>query len=149
MGQRERKLTGAARALSDAGGEQLGRILVVEADPDTQWRLARMLTLHGHRVVGTSSGDGAFALVAEWPVDLVLVDETLPGMPGLEVARRLREQYPSIRVVLMTGSEGPEVRLAARLAGVVACLVKPFQIETFRDLVAGLFMAPLPEPAPG
>jgi hypothetical protein len=48
----------------------------------------------------------------------------------------------------MTGSETPEIRLAARLAGAVATLTKPFQIETLRELVAGLLFAPtLPDPA--
>ena len=37
-------------------------VLVVEDDPDTQWRLARMLTVHGARVVGTSSGEAAIAI---------------------------------------------------------------------------------------
>ncbi len=88
-----------------------------------------MLTVQGHRVVGTSSGDGALALIAQWPVDLVLVDEDLPGMSGLEVARELGERHPDIPVVLMTGDSNPETRVAARLAGAVACLTKPFRFE--------------------
>ncbi len=125
-----REATKAAAAMPATG------VLVVEPDPDLQWRLARKLTVLGHRVVGTSSGDGALALLEQWPVDLVLVDEDLPGMSGLEVVRRVRSSYPSAAVILMTGGESPEVRLAARLAGVVGCLVKPFRSEALEELLA-------------
>ncbi len=128
----------AARAsgagASGAGGEKAAAVLVVEPDPELQSRLARMLTVRGHRVVGTSSGDGALALVRQWPVDLVLVDDALPAtsaLSSLALARVLRAVHPGVRVVLMTGASAhAEVHLAARLAGVVACLTKPFRPET-------------------
>ena len=126
---------------------KLEGILVVERDPDMQWKLARMLTVQGHRVVGTSSGDGALALVAQWPVDLILVGEDLPGMSGLEVASRLRKQTPGIPVVLMTKKETVESSLAARVVGVAASIVKPFRPEALASLVAQLFPVALDEPA--
>lgn len=113
-------------------------VLVVEDDPDLQWRLARMLTIEGHRVVGTSSGEGALALVSQWPVDLVLVDEHLPGMDGIEVARRLGVEHPSIPVVLMTVDDDPQVRAAAATAGAIACLPKPFRAETLLALLSNV-----------
>lgn len=112
-------------------------VLVVENDPDLQWGLARMLTVLGHRVVGTSSSDGALALLAEWPVDLVLLAEDLPGMDGLELARHVRERAPGVPVILLA-NDGPGVGDAANAAGVSAYLVKPFQLETLRELVLSL-----------
>ncbi len=100
-------------------------VLIIEADPDLQWRLARALTIEGHRVVGTSSGEGALALLAEWNVDLAVVDEDLPGMDGLEVVRRICARQPGVPVVLVSGEDGPDVQVAARLAGAVRCLRKP------------------------
>jgi CheY-like chemotaxis protein len=143
-----------ARATGDRAHEAAG-VLVVEPDPDLQWRLARMLTVHGHRVVGTCSGDGALALAREWPVDLVLVDEALPargGLSALALARALRTAHPDVRVVLMTAPGTPrELHLAARLAGVVACLAKPFRPETIAEalrLLAPRFALPTaPVPA--
>jgi len=140
------KLQGAVRA-AESVVPMLGGILVVEDDPDLQWHLARMLTVQGHRVVGTSSGDGALALVSQWPVDLILVDEELPGMNGLEVAARLREEHPQIPVVLMATEATEEVRIAARLAGVVETMVKPFRSEALAELVQRLFPDAVAEPA--
>lgn len=114
-------------------------VLVVEADPELQWRLARMLTIHGNRVVGTSSAEGALALLRQWPVDLVLVDAELPvtsSMSALELARVLREEHPQIQVVLMTAADArDELHIAARLAGVVTCLTKPFRAETIAEVL--------------
>src|ERR1700712_198354 len=62
-------------------------VLVVEADPEIQVQMARALRREGHRVVGTSSGDGALALVSQWDVDLILISEDLPGRAGIEVTR--------------------------------------------------------------
>lgn len=124
-------------------------VLVIENDPDLQWRLARTLTVQGNRVVGTASGDGALALLANWQVDLVLVAEDLPGADGLEVARRIRERSPGVRVILMTSEDhGPDIEVAARLAGAAACLAKPFGLEALLSLVNTVLSAPAGEPLP-
>lgn len=83
------------------------------------------------------------ALVAQWPVDLVLVDDGLPGISGIEVARKLRAMHPSIPVVLMTGDETPELRVAAKLAGVMACLTKPFRSEAIAELLQRVAQMPI------
>ena len=109
--------------------------------------IARRLTVQGLRVVGTSTGDGALALLEQWPVDLVLVDQDLPTMSGLDTVRRIKAARPDTRVVLLTGTESPDVRMAARLAGVVGCLVKPFTFEALEELLAGWAVSELAEPA--
>lgn len=63
--------------ISRSGGRVGKRILIVEGNPQAQWDAARLLTVHGHRVVGTSSLEGAIALMSNWNVDLVIVDESL------------------------------------------------------------------------
>ena len=141
MGKRDRsKIDQAVRAVREISPRRQSGVLVIEDDPDLQWRLARMLTVHGSRVVGTSTGDGALALIAQWPVELVLVDQDLPGMSGLEVARRIRQSHPGVQVVLMTGDDSEETLLAAKLAGAAACLVKPFHVEALWDLLLALAM---------
>lgn len=136
MSERERdsKLEVAEKAVRSAP-PQAG-VLVVEDDPDMQWRLARMLTVHGARVVGTSSGEGALALMEQWPADLVLIDDGLPGMSGLDVARQLRQRFPGVPVVLMSAQETPDLHLAARVAGAVALLAKPLRVEALVEILS-------------
>ncbi len=127
---------GSERSTAGAVEAPTHGILVVESDPDQQWRLARRLTVDGNRVVGTSSADGALALVSRWPVDLVLVAEDLPGMEGLELVRRLHETCEGVQVVLMTHDDGPDVRVAAALAGATGCLRKPVRSAALAEIMA-------------
>jgi len=116
-------------------------VLLVEDDPDMQWRLARLLTLSGARVVGTSSGEAALAVIEQWPADLVLIDQSLPGMSGLEIARKIRALHPGMPVVLMSSEENADLRLAAKIAGAVELLIKPFRIESISEIFARLKQA--------
>ncbi|MDB4974702.1 MAG: Two-component response regulator [Myxococcaceae bacterium] len=104
-------------------------VLVVEADPEVQVQMARTLRREGHRVVGTSSGDGALALVSQWDVDLILISEDLPGRAGIEVTRLIAAAQPQAPVIVMSINAEPSMRAAARSAGAVDCLLKPLQIE--------------------
>jgi CheY-like chemotaxis protein len=104
----------------------MGRsILVVEADPEVQARLARGLSRRGNRVVGTGSGDGALALVSQWDVDLVLISDSLPGRSGVEVMRLIHKARPHATLVLMSDNLEPAIRLAALGAGASDCIRKP------------------------
>ena len=102
-----------------------------------------MLTVDGNRVVGTSSGDGALTVIQEWQAELALVATNLPGMSGLEVARRLRERNPELVVILMGDPPpAPEPKAESHFA---AYLAKPFRFDALRALIESLHqLAPAP-----
>lgn len=120
-------------------------VLLVEDDPDLQWSLARMLTVSGNRVIGTSSGEGALTVAEEWNADVALVSATLRGMRGIEIARRLRMLKPDLLVILM-GEPDPEPQPATkeRRSDVAAYLAKPFRFESLRALIESLQLTPAP-----
>jgi two-component system, OmpR family, KDP operon response regulator KdpE len=128
----------ARRAIASVPPTRERGVLVVEDDPDTQWRLARMLTVRGNRVVGTSSAEAALELMAQWPVDFVLVDDGLPGMTGVELAREIHKRHPGVPVVIMSSEEDGGTSLAAKLAGVAAVVAKPFGLDALADLLRSL-----------
>jgi CheY-like chemotaxis protein len=105
-------------------------VLVIEADPEVQVQMARTLRRSGLRVVATSSGDGALALIGEWDVDLILVSEDLAGRSGIEVARLIHAVRPRTQIVLMAVSSEAEVWEAARAAGAVGCVPKPLELHS-------------------
>ncbi|MDH3653001.1 MAG: response regulator [Myxococcales bacterium] len=136
------KLESAARTIAESRPRHRS-VLLVESDPDLQWSLARMLTVDGNRVVGTSSGEGALTVIEQWDADLALVASDLPGASGIEVARRLRERNPDLLVILMSDEvPGPVVR--ERSIGVNAYLAKPFRFESLRALIESLQLTPAP-----
>jgi DNA-binding response OmpR family regulator len=137
-----KKLESAARTIAESRPRHRD-VLLVESDPDLQWNLARMLTVDGNRVVGTSSAGGALAVIEQWHPDLALVASKLLGSSGLEVARRLRERKPDLMVILM-GEEKPHPVVRGPSAGVTAYLAKPFRFEALRALLESLQLGPAP-----
>ncbi|MGH3813764.1 MAG: response regulator [Pseudonocardiaceae bacterium] len=76
-------------------------------------------------VVGeASTGEQALALVAAMHPDIVLLDLVLPGLSGVQTARRLRDTYPDVKVVVLTSFSGQDSVLPAVRAGVAGYLHK-------------------------
>lgn len=110
------------------------RILFVEDDPTLRMLTAEVMSELGHQVVLGSSAEEALTLLAGEPFDLLFTDVGLPGMSGLELAREVRRRYPGLEVVIASGyavDVGSE-----RLDG-VQCMLKPYDLERIRSLLAG------------
>jgi len=136
------KLESAARTIAERSPRHRS-VLLVESDPDLQWSLARMLTVNGNRVVGTSSGEGALTVIEQWDADLALVAAELPGSDGVEVARQLRAHNPDLVVILM-GEATPDRIAKQRSSDVSAYLPRPFRFEALRALIDSLQLRPAP-----
>jgi DNA-binding NtrC family response regulator len=95
----------ALRRLGDAKGHA---VLIVEPSPDQQARLARLLAVRGHRVIGTSTMDGARAFLQAFPVDLVLLAEEVAGDSPLQVVADMVGRRPNARIVIMTPQDAVE-----------------------------------------
>lgn len=78
------------------------RILLAEDDDSLRGFLARALERAGHDVTACADGDAAAAVLdQEW--DLLLTDIVMPGMDGIEVARRAAALHPGLRIMFITG----------------------------------------------
>jgi CheY-like chemotaxis protein len=114
------------------------RVLVVDDCTDTADSLAALLGLWGYRPVVTYDGGAALAAALAHPPDVVLLNLALPGLDGLEVARRLRQQQGlrGALVVAVTGYGDESFRRRADEAGFDLYLVKPLDLEWLRRLLA-------------
>jgi hypothetical protein len=114
-------------------------VLVVEDETGAREGLREMLTMLEYRVVATSSGEAALSLPLDPPFDVLLTDLVLPGIHGNELAERLRERWPALRVIVMSGY-APDVAVRQGvLTGSVRFLEKPFDMETLaREVRAAL-----------
>jgi DNA-binding NarL/FixJ family response regulator len=114
---------------TDAGGPAVTRqaVRVVIADDHETYRkgLARAIRRFGTLDLVGEAADGVEALtvVREASPDVALLDVRMPGLDGLEVARRLQE-LGGVRVVLLTGSATQTLSAAAEAAGARALLSK-------------------------
>jgi CheY-like chemotaxis protein len=111
-----------------------GSILVVEDDPAVRLYVESALSQQGYLVQGAS--DGLLALEAaleSTPVDLLLADVVLPGMSGHHLAERLRDYFPSLKVVYMSGYSESIVMSESVMNA--QFLSKPFNVSTLLDKV--------------
>jgi DNA-binding response OmpR family regulator len=105
-----------------------GRVLVVEDEPDISGLLAFHLEREGYQVVRSRNGADALQLVRVRRPDLVLLDLMLPGIDGLEVCRRLRQDPATAALpIVMLTAKGEEVdRVLGLELGADDYIVKPF-----------------------
>jgi two-component system, response regulator PdtaR len=100
------------------------KILLVEDEPlilmDVEWRLQD----GGHSVVAASNADRAIEILGSQSIDVILTDIDMPGsMDGLRLAAAVRDRWPPVKIVVMSGKRRPgqgEMPASARF------LPKPF-----------------------
>ena len=103
------------------------RVVIAEDEAIIRLDLKEILTEEGYLVVGdTARGDHALELVAEHEPDVVILDIKMPGLDGIETARRIAANHDAAVVILTAFSQRELVDRAIE-AGALAYLVKPFQ----------------------
>jgi two-component system response regulator ResD len=116
----------AATMQSPAEPEPRASVLVVDDEPTIGEVVARYLERAGYRTRVAGDGPHALALCAQSAPDLVVLDIMLPGLDGLEVMRRLREQPSPARVILLTARGREAERIVGLRRGADDYVVKPF-----------------------
>jgi DNA-binding response OmpR family regulator len=116
------------------------RVLIVEDDADINAALQEALRLAGYDVVGALTGEDAFAEVQRRCPDLVLLDQMLPDIDGVEICRRLRAapRTKRIPIIFLTARAGEEWRIRGLAAGADDYVVKPFSLQELILRVRGL-----------
>ena len=114
------------------------RILVVEDDSGLQISLAEILREAGYAV--DVSGDGIEGLFfgQEYPLDLAIIDLGLPGLPGLDLIRKLREQERQFPILILTARADWQDKVEGLEAGADDYLTKPFHPEELKARVGAL-----------
>jgi len=113
----------------------LGRVLVVDDDPNVGAMLRDLLTTLGYVVKNAVRGAEALLLVPVFEPNVVLLDLQMPGMSGIEVLDRLRRDYPSLPVIIVTGNEDEELARRTMRGGAFDYVSKPFTVEVLDRVV--------------
>jgi len=109
------------------------RVVVVDDDVDTCDALKILLELDGYNVRTALDAEQAMAAVEAHRPVCVLLDLGLPGIDGIELARRIRATYGGdLVLVALTGWTGDDDRDAAEAAGVDYVMHKPLDVERLR-----------------
>jgi two-component system chemotaxis response regulator CheY len=82
----------------------MARILVVDDEVEIRTLLRKILTRRGHEVIEAENGSSAIAIVGNGEdLDVVITDIFMPDVDGIEVLRRLKANYPDLKIVVISG----------------------------------------------
>ncbi len=115
------------------------RILLVEDDPSIRKLLERGLAVYGYRCLGAAEGDEGLRLALDEAVDLVLLDISLPGLSGIEVLRRIRDQKPALPVMMLTARDDIAAKVGTLESGADDYMTKPFVFEELLARIRTLY----------
>ncbi len=114
----------------------MARILVAEDEPAEREVLATWLRARGHRVSAVADGMAALGALNAEPFDVVIADIVMPVVDGIALALKAAQDFPKVKVILVTGY-GAELARAQNLEALVARVVpKPYRLRQMSDAVA-------------
>src|SRR5262245_23525624 len=111
-----------------------GSVLIVDDELKIRQALARALSDEGHDVVATGSPADALRLLNERPFNLLVVDNLMPEMSGLELIRQVVSSSAGgdrPQILMMTAHATIESAIDAMKLGALDYLQKPFEIDEF------------------
>lgn len=115
------------------------RILIIEDDPTIAANLYDFLEARGHSIDAASDGITGMHLAVAQTFDAIVLDIGLPGMDGLTLARKLREEaHIEVPILMLTARDTLEDKLEGFSRGVDDYLVKPFSLKEVEARLAAM-----------
>jgi diguanylate cyclase (GGDEF)-like protein len=115
-------------------------LLLVDDEPSILSSLRRLLRNEGYRILTASSGTEGLQVLAEHAVDVIVSDQRMPGMTGVEFLRTVRQLYPdTVRIVLSGFTELQTVTDAVNAGAIYKFLTKPWDDEQLRGHIQEAF----------
>jgi CheY-like chemotaxis protein len=115
------------------------RILVVEDNLDSQYLVCEMLRAFGHDNDGVADAEAALERLAAGSYNVLFTDVSLPGISGIELARRARATDPRIHVIFASGYGDTLLR---QIEFPYVSLQKPYEIEQLQKVLADIALQP-------
>lgn len=103
------------------------RLLIVDDETEICEMLSRHFRYLGFQVDTASDGIEAMEKLAQVRTEVVISDIVMPGMDGVELLRAIRQQYPMIHTIMITGYVTLENALACMRHGADICIFKPLE----------------------
>jgi DNA-binding response OmpR family regulator len=109
----------------------MARIIVIDDEAALRSAMRRALERAGHEVREAGDGELGLRLLADHGADLVITDIFMPGQDGIVTVQRIRQEFPAVRIIAMSGGDATgrmDLRRDAVMLGAAASLGKPFEL---------------------
>jgi CheY-like chemotaxis protein len=117
--------------------QQSRKVMIVDDHENFRTSVARLVRSWGHEVAVACDGPSALVLAEAFQPECGIVDVSLPGMNGLDLARRMRQRFPPAQLFLiaLTGHEDAAIRAGCLDAGFDEYLLKPADVALLERLL--------------
>lgn len=111
-------------------------ILFVDDEPFVVNALSRVFKREGYETLTATSGKEALEKMEQTPVNLIVADQRMPGMTGVELLKTVKERYPvTVRIILSGYSDINEIIAAINVGEVYRFVTKPWDDKEFIELI--------------
>jgi DNA-binding NtrC family response regulator len=104
------------------------KLLIVDDDDQLRETLTHRFRRHGMTVVAAANGEDALVKAGQTRCDIALLDLNMPGMNGIQVLQKLKEQQPDLEALMLTAHGSIETAIQAMKQGAYDYLMKPFHL---------------------
>ena len=111
------------------------RILVVDDEASQRELVSGYLKKQGYQVVAAAGGQEALEIFRREPVELILTDQRMPDLSGLDLLKAVRSLNPETQVIIMTAYGNVETAVAAMRDGAADYLTKPLNLDELRQKI--------------
>jgi len=116
--------------------ENLSQILVIDDEPSNREAISLLLTGAGYQVEAAESGEEALEILQKKPFEVILTDLFLPGVSGIDILKKVKEDAPFTSVILITGKASAETAVEAMKEGAFDYITKPVHLEKLKVVIA-------------
>ncbi len=113
------------------------KLLLLDDEPNVLRSLERVLSQDGYDIQSFERPFDAIELIKCEDISVVIVDQCMPQMEGIEFLQQVTKVNPNIIAILLTGYDAPEIKEADRSP--FRCLTKPWDDQQIRATVAAAF----------
>lgn len=114
----------------------LSQILLIDDERHNREGLTLLLGGAGYKVQAVGSGEEALAVLKKTPFEVIITDLFLPGVSGIDILKKVKEESPFTNVILITGNASAETAVEAMKEGAFDYITKPVNFEKLKVLVA-------------
>lgn len=119
------------------------KILIIDDEHLIRWALEQHLVKQGYRVATAASAEKGLELIIEDPPDLILLDNCLPAMTGMQLLEKLFVLKPGLKVIMITAYDMAETSVKAIKLGAYDYIGKPFDLDELVEIIKKALDIPL------
>ena len=121
------------------GSQTQHTILVIDDEPNVQESLKIILQYQGYRVHTASSAADGLHILSREKIDLIVLDLKIPGADGFELLKKIRAEYPHVKVIIITGYGTFDIARQALALGAIFYFDKPIDLDRFIENIRKTF----------